>query len=141
MMDELTSQDAFNLLCGPKLGEGIHRTVFLCRIDPSLVVKVETESNYWTGANAAEFKNWEEVSYAPVFNRWLAPCVSISPNGRIMLQKRTTAIPAHLMPDKLPSWLTDIKHENFGFFQGRVVAHDYPQINSTWSKRLRKATW
>ena len=33
--------DAFNLLCGRKIGFGIHRDVFECKVDKSLVVKVD----------------------------------------------------------------------------------------------------
>lgn len=29
-------EDAFNLLCGKLIGQGIHRQVFACKIDPSL---------------------------------------------------------------------------------------------------------
>ncbi len=137
-MSAFLNEEAFNLLCGPQLGEGIHRQVFLCRIDPTLVVKVETDDNYWQGANAAEWKNWDENSYAPSFSKWLAPCMWISPNSRIMLQKRTTQIPSHLIPKQLPAWLMDVKWENFGYYDGRIVAHDYPQLRAKLGRRMVK---
>ena len=40
-MNGATYEDAFNLLCGKLLGEGIHRKVFECRLRDDLVVKVE----------------------------------------------------------------------------------------------------
>lgn len=135
----IIAQEALNLLCGKELGAGIHRTVFLCAIDPTLVVKIERDTDYFVGANAAEWRWWDELQYAPTYARWLAPCKWISPNGRIMLQMRTTHIPADRVPDKLPAFLCDTKWENFGMLNGRIVAHDYPQINSSLPKRLRKA--
>lgn len=135
----IVAQEALNLLCGKELGRGIHRTVFLCAIDPSLVVKIETDTDYFVGANAAEWRWWDELQYSKPYAQWLAPCKWISPNGRVMLQKRTTHIPVDRIPDKLPAWLTDTKWENFGMLDGRIVAHDYPQISSSLSKRLRKA--
>lgn len=135
---EAIFEDAFNLLCGAKLGEGIHRRVFLCKIDPSLVVKVEYETSFWTGSNAAEWRNWEDCQYTPALKRWLAPCVAISPNSRVLLQKRTTNIPAHMTPTKLPRFLTDTKWENFGMLNGKIVAHDYPTLIMTSSTQLRK---
>jgi hypothetical protein len=130
--------EAFNLLCGKELGQGIHRQVFLCRIDPSLVVKVEYDTDFFVGANASEWRWWDELQYAPAYARWLAPCKWISPNGRIMLQKRTTHIPSDRIPKLFPDWLIDTKWENFGMLDGKIVAHDYPTINSSLSKRLRK---
>lgn len=132
---------AFNALCGDLLGEGIHRKVFECKIDPTLVVKVETDEVHRSFANVMEHKNWSENElYKPVA-RWLAPVVSISPCGFVMLQKRVTPLREGEYPEKLPSFLTDIKPANFGLFEGRVVACDYSFLITTISERLKKAFW
>lgn len=41
--DPAIFEDAFNLLCHNKLGSGIHRDVFECRVNDKLVVKVEND--------------------------------------------------------------------------------------------------
>lgn len=140
-VSEFIGTEAFNTLCGPKLGEGIHRQVFLCAFDPNLVVKVEM-SEWNDFANVHEWRHWNDLSFAPDFNRWLAPCVRISPNGRILLQKRCERAAQHQLPKELPAWLTDVKAENFGWFEGRLVCHDYPTIiDRGLSKRMKKVDW
>ena len=130
-------EEAFNLLCGELLGEGIHRKVFACLIDPTLVVKCET--GHGTFSNAREWRNWDEVRFADRWNKWLAPCVAISPLGTVLLQKRCEPLrKSDTLPDELPAFLTDIKPQNFGWLAGRLVCHDYPQINSSLSDKPRK---
>lgn len=132
---------AFNLLCGDVLGEGIHRKVFECSLDPTLVVKVETDEEHRSFANVSEHRNWSENEfYKPVAN-WLAPVVSISPCGLVMLQKRVTPLRDNELPAQLPAFLTDLKPANFGLFEGRVVACDYSFLVTNISTRLRKADW
>lgn len=134
-------EGAFNLLCGDLLGEGIHRKVFECRIDPTLVVKVETDEHHRSFANVMEHKNWSENElYKPV-SSWLAPVVAISPCGLVMLQKRVEPLRESELPEKLPAFLTDTKRANFGLYEGRVVACDYSFLITTISARLKKAEW
>jgi len=132
---------AFNLLCGELLGEGCHRKVFACRIDQTLVVKVETDEEHRTFANVAEHRNWtENEPYKPASN-WLAPIVAISPCGLVMLQKRVEPLRESELPAQIPAFLTDIKPANFGLYEGRVVACDYSFLITTISIRLKKADW
>ena len=129
-------EEAFNLLCGELLGEGIHRKVFACTSDPSRVVKCETNTGIFS--NAREWRNWDECRYADRWNKWLAPCVAISPLGTVLLQKRVQPLRrGDDLPDKLPAFLTDIKPQNFGWLNGKLVCHDYPQINSSLSDKPR----
>lgn len=132
---------AFNLLCGDLLGEGIHRKVFSCKIDPSLVVKVETDEDYRSFANAYEHRNWTDNEHYIAVANWLAPVVSISACGFVMLQKRITPVRLSELPEKLPSFLTDIKPDNFGLYEGRLVACDYSTLITRVNTSLRKAEW
>lgn len=134
-----TFEDAFNLLCGDKLGSGVHRTVYECRIRPDLVVKVESDDQRYF-ANVVEQKFWDE---APEHVRaWLAPCEYLSPDGRIMLQFRCEPL-AHnySLPDRLPRFLDDHKRDNFGLLNGKLVCMDYARHNVTRNMRLVKARW
>lgn len=135
-----TFEDAFNLLCGKQLGEGMSRKVFECRIRPDLVVKVEDEE--WRRfQNVAEQRFWDDNYYRKEIARWLAPCEYLSPDGRILLQRRAHPVGDYKLPDKLPSFLTDLKAENFGILDGRLVCVDYAFTVLTASMRLRKADW
>jgi len=135
---------AVNVLCGELLGEGISRKVFACKLDPSLVVKVEMpgeSDEYRNFANAYEYRNWHENSdYRPVAD-WLAPCVSLSPCGLILLQKRVEPLRDSELPEKVPDFLTDLKKANFGLYEGRVVCCDYSTLITRVSKSLKKADW
>lgn len=139
-MSDRTFEDAFNLLCGAKIGEGIHRKVFVCNLDPSLVVKVE-DDEHRAFSNIREYHNWDECQYYKPVADWLAPCTRLSPDGRLLLQKRATPMRPEDMPKEVPKFLTDIKWENFGWLNGRVVCTDYPQLITNIPKGVKAADW
>lgn len=141
MKNEKVFEDAFNLLCGEKIGAGIHREVFECKLRPDLVVKVENGDYRWF-ANVFEQSFWDEYQQDKAVALWLAPCEFLSPDGRILLQKRaeplTSATP---LPDKLPAFLGDVKKNNFGLLDGRVVCVDYAIYNMKPSTRMVRTVW
>lgn len=130
--------DAFNMLCGDKLGSGIHRDVFTCRIRDDLVVKIETTIDYRYFANVFEEKFWADHRHYAKIADWLAPIEFLSPDGRLLLQKRVDPIKDNEIPDMLPAWMTDIKAENFGRYEGRIVLLDYAMTIPAPSVRLKK---
>lgn len=135
-------EEAFNLLCHEKIGSGIHRDTFQCRIDPKLVVKVETDLPWRYFANVLEMKFWSDHQHCEQIAKWLAPCRYLSPDGVILLQERCEPLRASdRLPDKLPSFLTDIKRDNFGLLNGRVVCFDYALNIPSPSMRLKRADW
>lgn len=135
-------EDAFNILCGEQLGSGIHREVFECRIRPDLVVKVETDSTWRNFANVREHQFWADNEHAPAVAKWLAPCEYLSPDGRISLQRRAEPVrPSDVLPTKIPAFLTDLKRENFGWLDGRLVAVDYALTITAASTRLKNSDW
>lgn len=136
-----TFEDAFNLLCGEKLGEGIHRTVYECRVRPDLVVKVESDEHRYF-ANVFEDKFWVDHQFYEPIAKWLAPCEYLSPDARILLQRRCRPLhDSDVLPDKIPAFLTDVKRSNFGWLDGRLVCMDYAMTIPDPSKRLRKVEW
>lgn len=136
-----TFEDCFNMLCGEKLGEGIHREVFACKLRPELVVKIEMqEMRYF--ANIMEDKFWVDHQNAKGIAPWLAPIEFLSPDGRLLLMRRADPVPSNFkLPDKLPAFLTDVKRSNFGLLDGKLVCVDYAFTIPNPSTRLRKATW
>lgn len=132
-------EEAFNLLCGEKLGGGIARMVFECAIDPTLVVKVERDPGSFQ--NVLEWRHWDECRFYQPAADWMAPCVKISARGMILLQKRVHPAQRHELPAKLPDFLTDIKPEHFGFYDGRLVCCDYALMNTRLPITPKAADW
>lgn len=138
--------DAFNLLCGKLLGSGVYRDVFECKLNDSLVVKVEIQNDngYRTFMNVQEMHFWNMFNSIPAVKQWCAPCEFLSPDGHILLQKRVEPLRAAdraSMPDKLPAFLTDLKYDNFGLLDGRIVCVDYGGCIMNPETKLRKAEW
>lgn len=132
--------DVFRMLCGEHIGGGAAREVYVCAYDPDLVVKIENASGSFQ--NVAEWQLWWDAQHIQHSAEWLAPCVSISPCGIVLIQRRTK--PAKRYPEKLPVWLTDTKRTNYGMIGKRFVCHDYGvhlMCNSGLSKRTRKVEW
>ncbi len=142
MTNPVTFEDAFNLLCAEKIGGGIHRTVFACRLRPELVVKVEDEDGFRYFANVHEMKFWNDNQHDEKVAKWLAPCDYLSPDGRILLQRRIAPLrEADVLPDKLPAFLADIKRDNFGVLDGRIVCADYAMTIPSTNMRAKKVSW
>lgn len=145
-------REAFNLLCGDKIGGGMSRTVFECALLPGYVVKVETDPRRFQ--NILEWETWHMVADAPA-SRWFAECRWISPNGKVLIQERTRPAGALELPEKVPVWFTDLKRQNWGMAKSRnkdgspgrewAVCHDYGTSlmlqEGTATKRLKKADW
>lgn len=136
--DAFVFEEAFNVLCGSLIGEGTYRKVFQCTLDPALVVKVERDPHNFM--NVHEWRNWELLREWSG-SSWLAPCRMISPRGTILIQERAISIYPEDMPDKVPSFLSDLKWENFGRINGRIVCRDYGFVVTNASLRLKKANW
>ncbi len=137
-------EDAFNLFCGSMLGHGIHRKVFECSVRDDLVVKVEDNDGgaYRRFANVLEIEFWHQFQDYDKVAKWLAPCHILSPDGRILLQKRVEPIPRdYQLPSKIPTFLTDLKRSNFGLYEGRLVCVDYANTIANPNTTLKNANW
>lgn len=137
-MNEAVTLDAFNMMCGKLIGEGAYRKVFECKLRPDLVVKVE-DAEYRRFCNVLEMNVWNCASDA--VRKWLAPCEFLSPDGRVLLQRRCEPVDRATLPDMLPAFMMDIKAENFGRYKGRLLMTDYAFTRAPHSTRLRKVYW
>jgi hypothetical protein len=45
------------------------------------------------------------------------------------------------MPERMPSFLTDFKRENFGILRGKLVCIDYAMPIPSYNSRLKKVNW
>lgn len=145
-------EEAFNLLCGEKIGSGMSREVFECRLLPGFVVKVETDP--YRFQNILEWETWNIVMETKAAH-WFAECRWISPSGKVLVQERTRPASALELPEKVPVWFTDLKRQNWGMAKPRMkcatpgrewpVCHDYGTglmlQEGTTTRRLKKADW
>ena len=134
-------KEGFNMLLGPLIAEGGSRKVYECALDPTLVVKLDPFSPY---SNRLENFIWNESRWKPDVQKWLAPVVSISDSGRILIQKRTTPLDHSKYPKRLPAFLTDTKYVNYGMLGKQFVCHDYDLTRIAevgLSTKLVKVDW
>lgn len=123
----IISKEFFYTMCGEYLGGGVDRMVFESATDPTCVVKIAARPHGFQ--NVHEWDLWKQHNAhggTSVCN-WLAPCVRISENGLILVQKRTKPVPwKWKLPRRVPNVLTsDLKRDNWGIYRGRLVCHDY----------------
>ena len=126
-------EEAFNLLCGDKLGYGVSRNVFECTLVPDCVVKVETDPRRFQ--NVMEWEIWQRVRDTPA-SRWFAAARWISPNGKILIMERTRPPAATEYLEKVPAWFTDLKRQTH--FQ-RLQDRAFQRVGESISVRRKPA--
>lgn len=130
-----------SLVCGEKLGEGVSRKVYSCKLNSALVVKIELRGGSFQ--NVAEWETWEWLRGRKMA-RWFAPCEFVSTCGSMLIQRRVEPIRLTERPRTLPAFLCDLKRENFGMLEGKIVCCDYGTVLSAIRdvpKNMKKAEW
>lgn len=134
--------DAFNLFVGEQIGVGMTRRVFVLRSDPTVVVKIEKGPRQHF-QNIMEWHIWSRVAGTSL-EKWFAPVIRMSSEGRVLLMKRTEPARRADLPERVPAWMTDLKMANFGVLNGKLVLHDYAKtmfIERGMTKATVKADW
>lgn len=129
---------------GQLLGNGTHRDVYVFKHDPKWVIKVEKDMGELQFVNALEWHNWNWNIYFEVLNKFLAPCLTISKCGRILIQqrvKREVDGGSSNFPTHLPNWITDTKRGNFGWIGKRFVCIDYPHLINIQFRMRKSKYW
>ena len=117
-----------DMLCGDLINEGCSRVVYECDYDKSCVVKIHKDVDRLPSDNILEWELWQMVKgMSNEVQKWFAPCVRISENGRILIQKKTTPLKDKQWNSliEIPTFLSDIKRSNFGKYKGHICMHDY----------------
>lgn len=118
--------DFLDFFMGDYLGKGYSRSVFEHKKDKKLVVKIDINSK---GSNFAEWETWKTVK-GTKHEKWFAPCMSISDNGKILIQQKCKPIEYfHTIPKMIPAYFNDVHMKNFGIYNGRLVCFDYALNN------------
>lgn len=133
------SRDLAYLICDNQIGRGSAREVW--SVNPifgeSLVLKIEDATRSFQ--NIYEWRIWNDFKNIEGIGEWLCPCVAISACGTILVQRRVDLI--HKKPEKVPAWLSDVKMENLGMYEGRVVVLDYGTATLSMEVDLVDAEW
>ena len=137
--------DLASTILGSKLGEGAHRVVFNYNLDSKYVIKAEVDDNV---CNTAEWLMWNEISgltgNLAWVKDWFAPVGWISPNGKLLTMRKTKPhVSGKERPKRIPSFLWDVKEDNFGWLGNKYVCHDYGQFYNfiAYPTRMVKAPW
>lgn len=138
-----TYEDAFNLLCGHRIAQGMTRTVYDCNLNEDWVVKVEAGDVRSHFQNIKEWEVWSHVA-GTIFEQCFAPVRFMSPDGRLLVMDKTIVPGRSELPTHVPAFFTDLKSTNFGMLKGRFVCHDYGThllMERGMTKALKKADW
>ncbi len=114
------TDDALRLIIGEGIATGEFRKVYHCPLDSTVVVKIEYKPDCFV--NVAEWDMWTNLKNTP-WGKWLAPCRQISNCGLILMMDKVKPLEAR--PRLVPSFLGDLKRENWGMLNGRPVVCDY----------------
>lgn len=138
---DAVGKDFIRLFAGEKLGTGSARSVYAFRFDSKYVLKIEEPSGSFQ--NVKEWEIWNEVKENKELKKWFAPCLSISPCGMVLLQRRVMPAYPRDYPKKIPKPFGDLKHQNYGMMEGRFVCCDYGTFISSngVSSGWKKAAW
>lgn len=122
-LGDMLDREIHNLIIGKRLGAGAYREVFVNKQNKKEVIKIEQGSRCFS--NIHENNLWWLASHDDELSKWMAPVVDISPTGSILIMKRTKPVSMQDMPKRVPNIFADFKIENWGWYKGRVVCHDY----------------
>ena len=145
------SPEFWEFMVGPELGRGASRVTYALKHDAQTVLKVcDPQCNGNFRQNLLEWEAWDHLRTQCIgIRKWFAPCIDISPCGRLLLQARTQKLDINKLPEKLPAFLDDFNRDNFGMIDGQVVARDYGTLMlwafsdnvRTKAKREKKVRW
>lgn len=127
------------------IGKGIAREVYRCTIRPEIVLKFEFPASSFQ--NAMEWAIWKEISEAPEYRKWFAPCRHIGAAGSVLAMDYAEpfrGLDDPRLPKQVPAHFADLKIQNWGLIKGRPVCIDYGMnliLTTGLTKRLKKAEW
>lgn len=135
------------LICGELIGLGLYRNVYVLKDNPAYVVKIENDMRHCVFANATEWMNYINNKEFKFLEEWLAPCEMISQTGQVLIQQRVyrDGKKKKDYPKHVPTMLTDLKYENFGWIGARFCCCDYSFMltvtAAVGSKKFKRANW
>ncbi len=122
--------DFINIFC-TQYKHGAYRVVFTPTCTEDIVIKISVSDD--TNKNVIEMENYRFLcNHYPTIAEYYAPCIDISSNGKVLIQKRMDTLYkrgmlSKNMPKKVPAafCLDDCHSKNFGFIGDQLVCCDY----------------
>lgn len=111
------------------IGTGLTRDVYRYNIQTNLVIKIEGNSVKRNSfQNVKEYLFTKELEYCEEI-KYIAKTFDISENGKYIIQEYARDVTDdewnNFIADRSPSFLTDLKRENVGVIDDRIVVRDY----------------
>lgn len=142
--------DLIMCVIGPIISNGNFRAVYEHALDPSKVIKIEyghaqktqhDATMHNTFCNVQEFLMYREIEgltgKLEWVKDWFAPIHWISPSGHILCMEKTFEKPELERPELVPTFLWDVKQENFGWLGDKLMCHDYAHVPAFTSYKSR----
>ena len=139
--DKFTTISFLKKFAGELLNSGVYRDVYVFKPDPKYVIKCERDMTTSMFANVQEWRNYIDHSEWIQLKPWIAPCVLISENGQILIQRRIKHKEAKFYPKQIPNLFMDKKYTNFGWIGNNFVCCDYPNLLIGERFKLVNANW
>ncbi len=141
--DNTLQRDLIMLMLGEHIGKGSFREVFRMQHDSQMVAKIELTGSSFH--NVYEWQTWKrlEAIKSPA-KKWFAPCVDISPNGAVLLQRFAEDVLDTELPEEVPAFFTDMAPRNWGRYKKQIVCRDYGYtrlLDIGAQAPMRKAEW
>ena len=114
-----------------------YRDVYAHPEHPAWVLKIAKRDRYGCiEHNRREWRIWNQYEG---LREWLAPCVSISEDGRELIQVR--GVPMTEQPRRIPDCFEDFKARNWVMLDGRPVMCDYGHTEIEAKLKKRGGRW
>lgn len=135
---------AFIKKYGKRIGQGESRKTYVFLPDDRYVLKWEPKPHRTGFSNISEWQAWLNTAHTPELKKWLAPCVTITTDGVILVQERCERLRDHPdnkkdYPKEIPNVFVDVKRDNWGKLKGRFVCFDYPYFQLQY--KIIRARW
>lgn len=121
---------------GKQLGYGMSRSVYLNRAQPDTIIKIENYADH--KQNVMEWLVWNSFKNVKGIGEWLCPCHALSASGTFLVMDYARDLEPHEKPKRIPSFISDVKLDNFGMLKGRVVLRDYGTVTLSLASGKKK---
>lgn len=132
-------------LCGEKIGSGVYRQVYQCKLNRNYVVKIQPAPAF---ENQLEYRIWKEIGHIDDYAKYFAEVIWMNNTGTVLIMKKIKVIghktPIRRLPKRIPHFFYDVHRGNYGQVRGHLVCCDYgtTSITSCWQKRkTKKVNW
>lgn len=133
--------DLIKNVCDKKISAGAYREVYTIKDCRSYVIKIERDLSNAPFANVGEYLNFIENRFWVKIKPYLAECVIISNDGKVLVQTKIRQGDHHKFPKKIPSMFTDLKYQNFGWIGKRFVCCDYSFLKNVGFRMVKAKFW